>query len=327
MALRFRLLIVLLSAFPLMGSAQAANEFPNRPIRLIVGFAPGGATDVFARLFSVSLSQELKQTVYVENIAGASGLIAWKTVANAPPDGYTLMMAENAMSIGPALPEAAADPFDPTTQLSGVALAAHSPLALAVAKHVQANTAAELIKLSQDTPKKLNFASAGNGSVAQLVWDVVKQGAHIDAVDVPYRGGGPAIASIIAGQTDLIMASTQVAKPLVEQKIIKALAVTGNERSPALPDVPTLAEAGIKHADAELEFWYGIFAARNLPKAVQERLEKAVESVVGNPEFKAKLLALDISAQYLNGAGLDAKLKTGIKNWKAFMASKSTGGR
>src|SRR5262249_46229138 len=180
--------------------------------------------------------------------AGASGLIAWKTVANAPPDGYTLMMAENAISIRPSLPEAITAPFDPTTELTGVALVAHSPLALIVANRVQANTADELIKLSKATPKKLDYASAGTGSVAQMVWDVVKQGAHIDSVDVPFRGGGPAIAAILANQTDIIMASTQVAKPLVEQKSVRALAVTGNERSPALPDVPTLSEVGIKHA-------------------------------------------------------------------------------
>jgi tripartite-type tricarboxylate transporter receptor subunit TctC len=325
MTLRHRLLIAALSIFPLLGPAQAANDFPTRSIRLIVGFAPGGATDVVARLLSVALSQELKQTVYVENIAGASGLIAWKTVATSPPDGYTLMMAENAISIRPSLPEAVTAPFDPTTQMAGVALAAHSPLALVVAKRVQANTAEELIKLSKATPQKLDYASAGSGSVAQMVWDVVKQGAQINAIDVPFRGGGPAVAAIIANQTDIIMASTQVAKPLVEQEIVKALAVTGKERSPALPNVPTLSEVGIKHADAELEFWYGIFGPKALPETVKERLEKAVKVVVSDPEIKAKLLALDISPQYMGGSDLDVKLKIEIANWKAFTASKTTG--
>jgi tripartite-type tricarboxylate transporter receptor subunit TctC len=324
MTLRHRLLIVALSVFPLCAAAQAANDFPTRPIRLIVGFAPGGATDVVARLLSVALSQELKQTVYIENLPGASGLLAWKTVANSQPDGYTLMMAENAISIRPSLPEAVTAPFDPTTQLAGVALAAHSPLALVVAKRVQANTAEELIKLSKATPKKLDYASAGSGSVAQMVWDVVKQGAQIDAVDVPFRGGGPAIAAIIANQTDIIMASTQVTKPLVEQQSVKALAVTGKERSPALPDVPTLSEVGIKHADAELEFWFGIFGPKALPETVKERLEKAVKEVVADPEIKAKLLALDISPQYMSGSDLDVKLKTEIANWKAFTASKTS---
>lgn len=316
-----RLLAVALCLAPLLGTAHAADEFPTRPIRLIVGFAPGGATDVVGRLLSASLTQELKQTVYIENIAGASGLIAWKTVANAQPDGYTLMMAENALSMRPALPEAASDPFDPVTQMSGVALAAHSPLALAVAKHVEANSVADLIKLSKANPDKLNYASAGTGSVAQMVWDVVKQGAQIKAVDVPFRGGGPAIAAIIAGQSDIIMASTQVAKPLVEQKIIKAFAVTGKERSPALPDVPTLSEAGIKHADAELEFWYGVFGPKGLPENVRVRLENAIKTVINRPDIKERLLILDISPQFMAGPQLEAKLKTEIANWKAFTAS------
>ncbi len=322
MKLHFRLVLAALFLIPLFGSAHAADDFPTRSIRFIVGFAPGGATDVVARLISVALSQELKQTIYVENIAGASGLIAWKTVANASPDGYTLLMAENALSIRPSLPEASAEPFDPAAQLSGVALAAHSPLALAVAKQVTANTAEDLIKLSRATPNKFNYASAGTGSVAQMVWNVVKQGADINAVDVPFRGGGPAIAAIIAGQSDIIMASTQVAKPLIDQKIIRALAVTGKKRSPALPDVPTLDEVGIKHADAELEFWYGVFGPKGLPPNIKVRLEKAIKTVMSDPDVIARLLALDISPQFMDGSDLDTKLKTEIKNWMAFTASK-----
>ena len=324
MTFRHRL-IAALCLFPILGSAQAADDYPSRSIRLIVGFAPGGATDIVARLLSVSLSQELKQAVYVENIAGASGLIAWKTVANAAPDGYTLMMAENAVSIRPSLPETVAEPFDPISQLAGVALAAHSPLALLVAKHVPVNSAEELVKLSRATPKKLDYASAGTGSVAQMIWNVVKRGAQIDAVDVPFRGGGPAIAAVIADQADVIMASTQVAKPLVEQKIVKALAVTSKERSPALPDVPTLDELGIKHASADLEFWYGIFGPKTLPESVKERLEMAVKAAVNSPEIKAKLLALDINPQYMDGSDLDAKIKIEIANWKAFTASETAG--
>ena len=155
----------------------------------------------------------------------------------------------------------------------------------------------------------------------------VKHGAQIEAVDVPFRGGGPAIAAIIANQTDIVMASTQVAKPLVEQKIVKALAVTGKERSPALPSVPTLSEAGIKHANAELEFWYGIFGPKALPQPVKDRLEKAVNTVVSNPQVKTKLLALDINPIFMSGSELDAKLKTEITDWKAFAASKSSGTR
>ena len=305
---------------PILSSAQAATDYPSRPIRLVVGFAPGGATDILARLLTGALGDELGQTVYVENIAGASGYIAWKTVAAATPDGYTLLMAENALGIRPALNDLAV-PFDPVTQLDAVASVAHSPLALAVAKSIPANDVKELIALSRSSKKRLNFASAGTGSVAQLVWEVVREGAKIDAVDVPYRGGGPAMADVVAGHVDLIMASTQVAKPLVEQKMIKALAVTGKERSPALPQVPTLAEAGISHADVELQFWFGVFGPHGLPEPVKAKLEKAIERALTSPAVRQRLLALDITPEFAPAPMLEAKLKTEIKNWKAFIES------
>ena len=230
-----------LLAIPALSSVQA--EYPDRPIRLIVGFGPGGATDTFARIFSGPLAKELKQTVLVENVPGASGYIGWRTVASASPDGYTLMMAENALVIRPGFKDIKPQ-FDPSTEFTPIAFAATSPLAICVANAVPANNMKELIALSHAAAKKLTFASAGVTSVSQLVWDVVRDGAKIDAIDVPYRGGGPAMADLIAGHVDLTLPSSQVAKPLVDTKRIKCLAVTGKTRSPALPQVPTLAEVG-----------------------------------------------------------------------------------
>jgi tripartite-type tricarboxylate transporter receptor subunit TctC len=240
-----RTLLASLLSFAVLGATSistvyAADDYPNRPIRLAVGFAPGGATDVVARLLIPALSQELGQPVYVENIAGASGFLAWRNIAAAPADGYSLLMAENAIAIRPGFKDMTPT-FDPITQLEPVAAVAHSPLALVIAEKVPANSMAELIALSRKTEKKLDYASAGQGSVAQLVWEVVKDGAKIEAIDVPYRGGGPAMAAIISNQVDIVMASTQVAQPQVESKRLKALAVTGKTRSPTLPTVPTLA--------------------------------------------------------------------------------------
>ena len=273
-----RLLPVLLALAALGATAispvQAADDYPNRPIRLAVGFAPGGATDVVARLLTGALGQELGQPIFVENISGASGFLAWRNIAAAAPDGYSLLMAENAIAIRPGFKDMTPT-FDPLTQLEPVAAVAHSPLALVVAEKIPANTVAELIALSRKTEKKLDYASAGNGSVAQLVWEVVKDGAKIDAVDVPYRGGGPAMAAIISNQVDLIMASTQVAQPQVESKRLKALAVTSKTRSPALPNVPTLAEAGVKHADVDLQFWFAVFAPKALARADPRQARKS----------------------------------------------------
>jgi tripartite-type tricarboxylate transporter receptor subunit TctC len=306
---------------PVALHAQSAADFPNRPIRLVVGFAPGGATDTLARLLTGALGQELGQTIYVENIAGASGLLGWRNVATAPPDGYTLLMAENAVAIRPGFKDMTPT-FDPVTQLDAVASVAHSPLALCVAGNVPAGNVKELVALSRKTEKKLNFASAGAGSVAQLVWEVVKDGAKIEAVDVPYRGGGPAMAAIIAEQVDMIMASSQVAKPLVEGNRIKALAVTGKERSPALPDVPTLAEAGIKTADVDLQFWFGVFGPKGMPADVKIKLEKAIAKALQAPSLRERLAALDITPEFGPGAALETRLTNEIKNWKTFIEAK-----
>ena len=273
-----------------------------------------------ARLLTGALGQELGQTIYVENIAGASGYIAWRNVAASMPDGYTLLLAENAVAIRPGFKDMTPT-FDPATELDAVASVAHSPLALCVADAVPANSVKELIAY-HSSGKTLNYASAGTGSVAQLVWEVVKDGTKIDALSVPYRGGGPAMAAIIAGQVDIIMASSQVAKPLVEDKRIKALAVTGKERSPALPDVPTLAEAGVKHADVDLQFWFGIFGPKGMPADVKAKLEKAVQKTLQSPAVVERLVALDISPEFGPGAALQTRLQNEIKNWSNFIEAK-----
>ena len=306
---------------PVVSHAQSTADFPNRPIRLVVGFAPGGATDTLARLLTGVLGQELGQTIYVENIAGASGLLGWRNVAAATPDGYTLLMAENAVAIRPGFKDMTPT-FDPVTQLEAVASVAHSPLALCVAGNVPANNLKELVALSKSTQKKLNYASAGTSSVATLVWEVVKDGAKIEAINVPYRGGGPAMAAIIAGQVDMIMASSQVAKPLVEDKRIKALAVTGKQRSPALPNVPTLAEVGVKTADVDLQFWFGVFAPKGVPDAIKAKLENAIKRALQSSALRERLAALDITPDYGPAAVLQKQLVNEIKNWSSFIEAK-----
>src|SRR5262245_22519999 len=174
---------------PVVSPAQSTTDYPNRPVRLVVGFAPGGATDTLARLLTGALGQELGQTIYVENIAGASGYIAWRNVASSAPDGYAVLMAENAVAIRPGFKDMTPT-FDPVTELDAVASVAHSPLALCVADAIPVNSVKELIAHSHSSGKTLNYASAGTGSVAQLVWEVVKDGAKIDALSIPRRRAG-----------------------------------------------------------------------------------------------------------------------------------------
>jgi tripartite-type tricarboxylate transporter receptor subunit TctC len=303
--------------------AQSAAPYPERPVKLIVAFVPGGATDTMARQILGELSEALGQPVVVENRPGANGYLAWNHVAAAAPDGYTVLLAENALAMSQALHKKATSSFDPLTQYDAIASVASSPLVLVVANNVKANTVQELIAYSKAGAQKMNYASAGIGSVTHLVMEVFRDGAGMDAVHVPYKGGGQAVADVIAGHIPVTFASTQVAKSLVEGGRIKALAVTSTARSPALPSVPTLKEAGVSHADVDLRFWYGIFGPKGIPDAAKTRLERAVSTVMSDARVRERLAKLDIAPDYAPGPLLSAKLANEIRNWTAFVDAKN----
>jgi len=306
-------------AAPLSAQAQHAATYPDRPIRLVVAFVPGGATDTLTRQLTEDLKEALGQAVIVENRPGANGYLAWNYVASSDPDGYTLLMAENALGISQGLFKKAASSFDPLQQYDAIASVAYSPLTLAVASNVKADTMQELIALSRTVPQKMNYASAGVGSVSHLTWEVIRAGAGIDTVHVPYKGGGQAMGDIIAGHVQMNMAAVSVAKPLVESGRIKALVVTGHERSPALPNVPTLKEAGIKTEDVDLRFWYGVFGPKGMPDAVKAKLEKAFATVLASPSVRERLAKLDITPDFAPGPALRTKLDNEITNWTRFI--------
>ena len=304
-------------------AGASAQTYPERPIHLIVAFVPGGATDTFTRQIQQDLSEALGWQIVVENKPGGGGYIAWNYVAAAAPDGYTLLMAENALAISQGLFKKSQSDFDPVKQYDPVALLASSPLALVVANRVPAHSVQELIALShQMAPKKMNYASAGVGSVAHLTFEVFRDGAGIDAIHIPYKGGGQAMGDIIAGQVEMHMASIQVAANLHKAGQIRALAVTSKHRSPALPDVPTLTEAGIKTADLDLAFWYAIFGPKGMPAAVKAKLDAAVQSVMSNPKVRERLAKLDIEPTYAPAADLGKKLEGEIINWTKFIDAK-----
>jgi tripartite-type tricarboxylate transporter receptor subunit TctC len=300
-----------------LAQAQSPSSYPDRPVRLVVAFPPGGATDTFARQITQELGEALGQSVVIENKPGAGGYIAWSYVAASEPDGYTLLMAENALGISHALYKKTS--FDPVKDYDAIAAAATSPLVLAVANNVPANSVAELIAYSRTLPQKMNYASAGIGSVSHLTFEVIKTATGIEAVHVPYKGGGPAMNDVIAGHVALNMASIQVAKGLVESGKIKGLAVTSAERSPVLPNVPTLTEAGVKTAEVDLRFWFGLFAPRGVPTAVKAKLEKAVSTTLSNPQVRERLARLDIEPSYAPGNVMKKKLESEIANWTKFI--------
>ena len=311
-------LCVLLAAAP----ANAQGTYPDRPIRLVVAFVPGGATDTVARNISEDLKKALGQSIVVENRPGANGYLAWNHVASSDPDGYTLLLAENALGISQALHKKASSPFDPLTQYDAIAGLATSPSALVLANNVPANTVTELVAYSKTVPGKMNYASAGVGSVSHLNFEVFKDGTGLEAVHVPYKGGGQAIQDVIAGHVPMTIGSVQVAKSLVEGGKVKAVGVTSRVRSPAMPNVPTLVEAGMKPSDVDLRFWFAVFAPKGLPAPVKAKIEKAVQTITEDAQVRERLAKLDITPEFTPSAEMRVKLENEIKNWTKFIDGK-----
>ena len=300
----------------------SAQNYPDKPIHFIVAFVSGGATDTFARQISNDLQAALGQSVVIENRPGAGGYLAWNHVASSEPDGYTLLLAENAVAISQALYKKSKSSFDPVTQYDAVAGLAAAPSALVAANNVPVKTVAELLAYSKTVPQKMNFASAGVGSVSHLNFEVFMDRTGMQGVHVPYKGGGQAIGDVIAGHVPMTITSVQAVKGLVESGKIKALAVTSPARSPAMPDVPTMKEAGVAPADVELRFWFSIFGPKGLPEPVKARLSQAIMKVMMNPKVAERLAKLDITPDVISGPAMHAKLVGEIKNWTRFIDSK-----
>jgi tripartite-type tricarboxylate transporter receptor subunit TctC len=310
------------AALPALSRVAGAQAYPTRPIRLIVAFVAGGATDTLARQISNDLADTLGQPIVVENRPGANGYIAWNHVASAEPDGYTVLLAENALAMSQALYKKAASSFDPLTQYDPIAQLATSPSALILSKNVPARNVAELVAYSRTVPGKMNYASAGVGSVAHLNFEVFKDAVGIDAIHIPYKGGGQGIADVVAGHVPMMITSVQATKSLVESGQLKALAVTSLTRSPAMPAVPTMQEAGVKRADVELRFWFALFGPKGMPGPVKAKLEGAAAKVMADPHVRERLANLDITPDFAPGPALRAMLENEITNWTKFIDEK-----
>ena len=310
-----------LLAAPAPGQAQGPSSYPDRPIRLVVAFVAGGATDTLARQISNDLKEALGQTVVVENRPGANGYLAWNHVASSEPDGYTLLLAENALGHQPGLAQEGDLELRSADAVRCNRGDGDFSLCSGRRDNVPANTVAELVALSRTVSQKMNYASAGVGSVSHLSFEVFKDGVGMEAIHIPYKGGGQAIGDVIAGHVPMAMTSVQVAKSLVESGRIKALGVTSPARSPALPDVPTLKEAGMRAAEVELGFWYGVFGPKGMPNDVKAKLEQAVATVMSDPRVRERLAKLDITPGFAPAPVLRTKLEDEIRNWTKFIDS------
>ena len=267
-------------------TALAQSEYPNRPIKLIVGFAPGGSTDIVGRIVAQKLGERLGQTIVVENRAGAGGTIGADATAKAPPDGYTLTLGTTSTH---AIAAGAYSklPYNPVTDFTPISLVAITPYLLVVNPQVQARNLNEFLALAKSQPGKLNYASAGNGTATHLAMEMLKDAAKVDLVHIPYKGNAPADTAILAGEVQAVFGSMPALLQNAKANKVRPLAVGTAVRSPALPDVPTVAEQGYPGFEAAL--WLGIMGPANMPKPVVDRLHKELAAVVATPEFKAAM--------------------------------------
>src|SRR5918992_166555 len=277
MSKRFFLAFIL----ALFSTALLGQSYPSRPIRLVVGFAPGGAADTVARAFQEPLSRALGQPIVIDNRPGAGSSIAAEHVAKSAPDGYTVLIASpSSILVNPLL--SPQNPFQPLKELSPVSKVSASPLIVAVNPSIGVSTLRELIDHAKKHPGKLNYASSGNGSAPHLAAVLFRRLAGIDIVHVPFKGGAPAVQSVLAGDTQLSFATPPSVLPLVQAGRLRAPAITSRERTPLIPGVPGMIEAGLP--EYEISFWYGFFVPAGTPREVVRKLFDATSQALRQPE-------------------------------------------
>jgi tripartite-type tricarboxylate transporter receptor subunit TctC len=279
------LMVVTFGALPVSATAQ---QYPNKPIKIVVGYAAGGAVDIVARTIGQSLSASLGQPVVVENKPGAGTNIAVKAVIDSRPDGYTLLMASNALAANMSLYQPA--PFDAEKDLVPVSLVGRVPVVLAVNAATGPATLAKLIEAAKANPGAFNYATPGNGSTPHMAVELFERAAGITLSHVPYRGGGPAITDVIGGQLPMVAVNMLEVLPHVKSGRLRVLAVLSPNRAALLPDVPTLAESGFPGFEASV--WYGLVAPAATPKAVVERLHAEVQKALQTSQMRERMTAV-----------------------------------
>ena len=277
-----------------VSTAHAVGDYPDKPIRLIVPFAPAGVTDTSARIVAEKLSRELGQQVIVDNKPGAAGNIGTQYVARAAADGYTLLLGyDGTLVINPDV--YAKVPFDPVKDFAPIGKIGDAILMVVVNPKLPAANLAELQAVAKSTPGGLSFGSAGTGSTTHLAGELLKQRTGIALTHVPYKGAGQAMGDVVGGTLPVLFTAVTGAMPFIKTHQVKPIAVTSRQRAPSLPDVPTFIEAGLK--DFEINSWVGLLAPAGTPKAIVTRLNVALNKVLGAPEMRERLNQLGIVAQ------------------------------
>lgn len=295
-----------------LGADARAQTYPAKPVRIVVPYAAGGAVDIFTRLMAKELGALNEQPFVVDNKGGAGGAIAAAEVAGAAPDGYTLLMgATGPNAIVPAVYGAAAG-FDPLKNLAPVTLLASMPYVLVVHPALPVHSVAELVDYTRAQAGKLNYASSGNGGPDHLAGELFKQLARVSVVHVPYKGSGPALMDVAAGQVQYTFTSPLVAMPLAESGKVRVLGMTGRQRSAALKDVPAIAET---LPGFELSSWYGFFVPANTPSAVIDKLNRDVQKIYASEEFRQNLKKRGVDVQASTPEALGQHLRGELAKW------------
>jgi tripartite-type tricarboxylate transporter receptor subunit TctC len=277
-----------LAAQGLVAQDAMAQSWPARPVKVVVGFTPGGPTDLVGRLLAQQLSEQTGKNFYVENVPGAGGNVGAVRVAQSAPDGYTILVTGGNITNNPFL--FASPGYDPIKDFDAVTVAAATPVVLAINPNVPAHTVKELVAWVRANPGKESFASPGTGTPPQLVGALFVQSQHLDLVHVPFSGGGTAVEATVGGHTPISFGAMAPAVPLIKSGQLRALAVTGKARSPALPDVPTMAEAGFPEVEGET--WTAVAVPAGTPKEIVAKLHDLIVAGLAKPDVKDKLAAM-----------------------------------
>ncbi len=303
-------MIAVALTLPVLAQAQA-NWSPTKPVRVIVPFPPGGSNDIVGRLVANDLSPLLGQQVVVDNRGGAGGIIGTEIAANAQPDGHTLLIASVAFAYNPSIYKSQVR-FDPEKSFTPIALIGSGPSALTVNPKMAAKTTKELLDMAKAKPGALNYATAGIGSFQHLSTELLKLQAKINITHIPFKGGGPAMADVIAGNTQITMGSLLQLVPHIQGNRLRLLAVGSSKRNSAFPNTPTVAETVPGY---EANNWWGILAPAGVSPAIVRALETAVKKVVDNPEMQKKFDTQGAEVSYMNSATYGKYIRTETAKW------------
>jgi tripartite-type tricarboxylate transporter receptor subunit TctC len=293
-------------------AATAHATYPDRPIKLVVGFPAGQATDMIARVFAKKLQDALGQPVIVDNKAGAAGIIGSELVAKAPADGYTLLVGSSGtMAINPSLYSKL--PYHPLKDFQPVSILAIVPLFLAVNPQFPAQNAADLVKLAKATPGKINYGSAGSGVTSHLTMELFKNAQNIEMTHVPYKGSPAAVTDLIGGQVSVMFDTGPALLPHMRTGKVRVLAVASKQRNGAAPNVPTMAEAGLGNFEAPA--WVGLAAPKGVPKEVVDALQKAMASWRDAPEVREQLTAVGAEPAAMSAAEFTKYIQAEMDKW------------